>query len=81
MYQKLEPGGSTPPFGLCALPKGQEMTEAIKPPGVFFPSFREDCCVIEEQEDHLVLAVRIPKATIAANLALFSAFADLTKAA
>lgn len=48
--------------------------------GVFFPSFKEDGCVIEEQEDHLVLAVRIPKTTINANMALLAVLADLAGA-
>jgi hypothetical protein len=41
--------------------------------GSFVPSINVDGCIIEEQPDHLVLAVRVPKATIAANRALFAA--------
>jgi hypothetical protein len=47
--------------------------------GVFFPSFK-DSCVIEEQDDHLVLAVRIPKVTINSNMALLAVLSDLASA-
>jgi hypothetical protein len=43
--------------------------------GSFIPSINVDSCIIEEQEDHLVLAIRVPKATIVSNLALFGALA------
>lgn len=36
-----------------------------------FPSLTQHC-VIEEQEDHLVIAIRIPKAEIAANIHLLA---------
>jgi hypothetical protein len=41
--------------------------------GSFIPAINVDGCIIEEQEDHLVLAIRIPKATFVANLALLGA--------
>jgi len=44
--------------------------------GSFIPSINVDSCIIEEQEDHLVLAIRLPKATIVANLALFNSLAN-----
>lgn len=44
--------------------------------GNFIPSIDVDSCIIEEQADHLVIAIRVPKATVAANLAMFSAMAD-----
>jgi hypothetical protein len=44
--------------------------------GSFVPSISVDGCIIEEQDDHLVLAIRVPKATIASNMALFAAMAD-----
>src|ERR1700729_3741985 len=44
--------------------------------GTFIPSLNVDSCIIEEQEDHLVLAIRVPKATIAANLPTFGALAE-----
>jgi hypothetical protein len=44
--------------------------------GSFVPSINVDGCIIEEQDDHLVLAIRVPKATIMANLALFNALAN-----
>jgi len=44
--------------------------------GSFIPSIGVDSCIIEEQEDHLVLAIRVPKATIAANLAFLGALAE-----
>jgi hypothetical protein len=44
--------------------------------GSFIPSIGVDSCIIEEQEDHLVLAIRIPKATIISNLAVLGALAD-----
>jgi hypothetical protein len=40
------------------------------------PSFQNDACIIEEQDDHLVLAVRVPKALIASNLHLLAALAE-----
>ena len=43
--------------------------------GGFVPSINVDGCIIEDQEDHLVVAIRIPKATISSNLALFAALA------
>ena len=44
--------------------------------GSFIPSINVDSCIIEEQDDHLVLAIRVPKATIVSNLALFAALAN-----
>ena len=44
--------------------------------GSFIPSINVDSCIIEEQEDHLVIAIRVPKATVANNLAMFVAMAD-----
>jgi hypothetical protein len=44
--------------------------------GSFIPSINVDGCIIEEQDDHLVLAIRMPKATIASNIALLAAMAD-----
>jgi hypothetical protein len=44
--------------------------------GSFIPSINVDSCIIEEQEDHLVLAIRVPKAKIAANLAVLGALAN-----
>jgi len=44
--------------------------------GSFIPSINVDGCIIEEQLDHLVLAIRIPKATIVSNLALLGALAE-----
>jgi hypothetical protein len=35
-----------------------------------------DGCIIEEQDDHLVLAIRNPKATIVSNIAFLDAMAD-----
>jgi hypothetical protein len=40
------------------------------------PTFLADGSIIQEQDDHLVVAVRIPKATINANLHLFAALAE-----
>jgi hypothetical protein len=40
------------------------------------PSFDTDGCIIEEQKDHLVVALRIPKSVIADNLHLFVELAD-----
>jgi hypothetical protein len=40
------------------------------------PSINVDSCIIEEQDDHLVLAIRIPKATIVANLPVLAALAE-----
>ena len=40
------------------------------------PSIQNDGCIIEEQPDHLVVALRLPKALIRANLPLMSAVAD-----
>jgi hypothetical protein len=44
--------------------------------GSFVPSINVDSCIIEEQDDHLVLAIRVPKATIVSNLPVFRALAD-----
>jgi hypothetical protein len=44
--------------------------------GSFVPSINVESCIIEEQDDHLVLAVRVPKATIANNMALLGALAE-----
>jgi hypothetical protein len=44
--------------------------------GSFIPSINVDSCIIEEQDDHLMLAIRMPKATIASNIALLAAMAD-----
>jgi hypothetical protein len=41
--------------------------------GSFIPSIGVDACIIGEQDDHLVLAIRIPKATIETNLPVFEA--------
>jgi hypothetical protein len=43
---------------------------------VGMPSFETDGCIIEDQADHLVLAIRVPKSTIAANVHLFAALAN-----
>jgi hypothetical protein len=43
--------------------------------GSFIPSINVDSCIIEDQEDYLVIAIRVPKATIAANLSMFGAMA------
>jgi len=43
--------------------------------GSFIPSINVDSCIIEEQDDHLIVALRIPKVTIAVNLAFFGAMA------
>lgn len=43
--------------------------------GAFIPSLSHNC-IIEEQEHHIVVAIRIPKATLAENMALFAALAD-----
>jgi hypothetical protein len=39
---------------------------------VTLPHFMTEACIIQEQEEHLVLAVRIPKAVIEANLPLLA---------
>jgi hypothetical protein len=44
--------------------------------GSFIPSINVDGCIIEEQPDHLVLAIRVPKATIVSNLSLLGALAE-----
>jgi hypothetical protein len=44
--------------------------------GSFIPSINVDSCIIEEQDDHLVLAIRVPKATFVSNLPVFAAIAD-----
>jgi hypothetical protein len=44
--------------------------------GSFVPSINVDGCIIEEQDDHLVIAIRVPKAKIASNRALLGALAD-----
>ena len=36
--------------------------------GSFIPSINVNSCIIEEQENHLVIAIRVPKATIAGNI-------------
>jgi hypothetical protein len=43
--------------------------------GSFIPSIGVDSCIIEEQDDHLVLAIRIPKATIVSSLPFLAALA------
>jgi hypothetical protein len=43
--------------------------------GSFIPSIGVDACIIEEQDDHLVVAWRIPKATIETNIPVFEALA------
>jgi hypothetical protein len=43
--------------------------------GSFIPSIGVDACIIEEQDDHIVLAIRIPKSTIETNLPVFEALA------
>jgi hypothetical protein len=40
------------------------------------PSINVDSCIIEEQDDHLVLAIRVPRATIVSNMALLGALAE-----
>jgi hypothetical protein len=45
--------------------------------GIGMPSIQTDGCIIEEQPHHLVLAIRVPKELIAANLPLLAALADL----
>jgi hypothetical protein len=45
------------------------------PNGSFIPSINFDACIIEEQPEHLVVAVRIPKETILNNLSLFNSLA------
>jgi hypothetical protein len=44
--------------------------------GSFIPSINVDSCISEEQEDHLVLAIRVPKSTIFSNIALLAAMID-----
>jgi hypothetical protein len=44
--------------------------------GSFIPSINVDSCIIEDQEDHLGLAIRVPKATIVSNMALLGALAE-----
>jgi hypothetical protein len=44
--------------------------------GSFIPSINVDACIIEEQDDHLVVAIRVPKATIVSNLAFLGAMAE-----
>jgi hypothetical protein len=44
--------------------------------GSFVPSINVDGCIIEEQDDQLVPAIRVPKATIVSNLALLAAMAE-----
>ena len=39
-----------------------------------------DSCIIEEQENHLVIAIRVPKATIAGNIPVFAAMAKISGA-
>jgi hypothetical protein len=59
--------------------KGNQMAErkfVEVPRTPMLPHFQTDGCIIQEQDDHLVLAIRIPKATIGANLHLFAALAD-----
>ena len=34
-------------------------------------------CVIEEQDDHIVIAIRIPKSEIAANIHLLAGLANV----
>jgi hypothetical protein len=41
-----------------------------------FPSITQHC-VIEEQEDHIVVAIRIPKSEIANNLHLLAGLANV----
>jgi hypothetical protein len=42
----------------------------------FIPSIGVDACIIEEQPDHLVLAIRVPKATIIDSAALLAAVVE-----
>jgi hypothetical protein len=44
-------------------------------PAMPLPTFLTSC-IIQDQPDHLVLALRIPKATVNANIALMIALAD-----
>jgi hypothetical protein len=44
--------------------------------GTGMPSIQTDGCVIEEQPDHLVLAIRVPRKLISDNLPLLAALAD-----
>ena len=43
--------------------------------GGFIPSINVDSCIIEEQEEHLVIALRIPKSLIASNMSFLAALA------
>ena len=43
---------------------------------MIFPSFTKHC-VVEHQDDHVVIAIRIPKSEIADNIHLLAALADL----
>ena len=43
---------------------------------MIFPSITNHC-IIEEHDDHMVLAIRIPKAEIAKNIHLLAALADV----
>jgi hypothetical protein len=43
--------------------------------GNFIPSITGNC-IIEEQDDHMVVALRIPKALVVSNLAVFAALAN-----
>jgi hypothetical protein len=46
--------------------------------GMGMPSIQNDGCIIEEQHDHLVIALRVPKELISANLPLLAALAELS---
>ena len=43
---------------------------------MIFPSFKNHC-IVEHQEDHVVIAIRIPKSEIAENIHLLAALADM----
>jgi hypothetical protein len=43
---------------------------------MLFPSITRNC-IIEEQDDHIVVAIRIPKAEIANNIHFLAALADV----
>jgi hypothetical protein len=46
--------------------------------GFKFPSFQHDAMIIEEQDDHMVFAVRVPKGVIAANVPFIAAAVERT---
>ena len=50
--------------------------EKSLPQNLPWPLFTNDACIIEEQPDHLVVAIRVPKETIRNNLAFLTALAE-----